>query len=180
MVVKFCLFGPSRSGKTTLSNYLVEKYGFELIKISRPLHEFQTHLYTKLGLFPDGQDGELLQFLANKIEKISPGSLGKLFLDRLHNSSSNLIVNDDCRYNSYRFLEKEGFVFIKIVTNENNRNKRERVDITQSNPLDSVELDFEKFKIDEIVDNNNDIEKSFSQLDAIILKYRVLYINPNN
>lgn len=171
MSLKFCLYGPSGSGKTTLSQYLEKKYKFELIKISKPLHDFQKYFYSKLELKVDIQDGELLQFLANKIEAVSEGWLGKSFIKRVENSNSKYIINDDCRLNSYTYLKENGFVFIKVQT-DLKISFRKRKDFTEANSLSPLELGFDKFKADEVVNNNFSLSKSFFQLDKIFKKYK--------
>lgn len=176
--LKLCFYGPSGTGKSTMAKYLEDKYNFQLHKISEPIHHFQQYIYKYFNKEPDGQDGELLQFLANKIENSFPGSLANHFIEKVKGTNCELIINDDCRLNSYEYLKSEGFIFIKVFTYEETRISRRRKDFTELDKNDSTELGFENFEMSFEIDNNYSFEYSFNQIDKIINQILIKDINP--
>ncbi|MBT6052428.1 MAG: hypothetical protein HOG49_36970 [Candidatus Scalindua sp.] len=88
------------------------------------------------------QDGELLQYLAEKFEK----DLGPKCVDRVRKfvyayQGKVICVNSDCRNNAYKCLKDNGFVFVRIQTDPSIRSSRlsKRGDITIANNSNSVE-----------------------------------------
>jgi len=128
----------------------------------------QTSFYETLGKEISGQDGELLQFLGYKIEKEQPQWLAKQFLQRVQQSRGRLIVNDDCRLNSYFALKAAGFIFIHICAASDTIADRLRKDHTAIDPNHPVEQGFEKFQPDYTVDNNGALEDALAQVDDIV------------
>lgn len=168
MINKICLYGPSGSGKSTIADYIVKKYGAELFKIADPLYKIQKCFYKMLEKDINGQDGELLQFIAYKIEKEKPGWLAQNFLDKIETTNKSLIINDDCRLNSYYYLKKNGFIFIRIYTKQDVILNRMRTDHISIDTNHSVEQGFEKFQPDHTVDNSGSIEES------LLLTYKII------
>jgi dCTP deaminase len=168
MQIKICLYGPTGSGKTTVAQHLVLKFGAKLIKIAEPLYTMQNSFYEMLGTQVSGQDGELLQFMAYKIEKEFPHWLARQFLQKVHSSDGSLVVNDDCRFNSYLELKADDFVFVRVYSAPMVVEERLRKDHTSIDPNHLVEQGFEKFEPDYTIDNNGPLEKTFSQIDSIM------------
>jgi dCTP deaminase len=167
-MIKICLFGPTGSGKTTIASYIVERYNAELIKIAAPLYRMQNHLYGMIGKDIAGQDGELLQFLAHKIEKEKPQWLAREFIEKVRLSNRHLVVNDDCRLNSYSVLKEDGFVFIRVLTDPETILSRMRQDHTTIDPNHPVEQGFEQFEAAYTVDNNGLLSDTYEQIDTIL------------
>ena len=171
MKTKICLYGPTGSGKTTIAQHLIRKYNAELIKIATPLYQMQNEFYQKLGKTISGQDGEFLQFLASKILKENPFWLTDQFLKKVSQSNKHLIVNDDCRLNSYDVLKKDGFIFIRVSTSSKNILKRMRNDHTPIDTNHPVEQGFDKFNADHIIENNGSIDESLAKIDMLVENY---------
>jgi len=147
--VKISFFGPSGSGKSTASQCsrkifgeLLPIYWFKECDVAEPLHIIQNHIYREMGIKSMSQDGELLQYLAEKFEK----DLGPKCVDRVRKfvyayQGKVICVNSDCRNNAYKCLKDNGFVFVRIQTDPFIRASRlsERGDITIANNSNSVE-----------------------------------------
>lgn len=168
MATRICLYGPTGSGKSTLAQYLVRAYDAELIKIAEPLYKMQASFYATLEKEVKGQDGELLQFLAYKIEKEQPQWLSQQFLRSLQQSRRQLIVNDDCRLNAYAALKSNGFVFIHVHASSEAISQRLRLDHTAIDPNHSVEQGFDNFQPHYTIENSGLLEDSLQQLDKIM------------
>ena len=115
--MKLCFLAPSEYGKNTAVKILSQKYSIKNIKIAEPLYHLQSYFYNFISMPLKGeQDGELLQYLGQKIRKENPTFLLEQFSKELECSShfQEIITNDDCRPPDYEFLKKLGFIFIKI------------------------------------------------------------------
>ena len=154
---------PSGRGKSTSSTYLKQKYSGEIIKLASPLYDMQQELYVKLGLDITSQDGEFLQFIGYKVQKLSPKFLFNEFLKKYNHSSKSLIINDDCRPHNYEYLKSIGAIFIKISGPSRYRNE----DKTPHNTSHPVEWQ-EPIPYDYEIDNSQSEEHLFEQLDSLM------------
>lgn len=160
-IVKISLFGPSGSGKSTVAKLIMKiiheeysEYQAILANVAEPLHLIQDFAYRQFGLLNTGQDGKLLQFLAQHFEQW----LGKRCVDRIQQlidlrpANQNLIfINSDCRNNAYGFLKNAGFVFIKIHA---------PLDIIRKRRLDRKDIG--KFDSKNSIEQTNQIRKNYS------------------
>jgi hypothetical protein len=172
MTLRICLYGPTGSGKTTLARQLVKHHGAELIKIAEPLYQLQDSIYGMIGKKIKGRDGELLQFLGHKIEKELPQWLALQFIRKVNCSSCPIIVNDDCRLNSYPVLRNHGFVFIHVQTSTEQREVRRRDDHIAIDPAHSVERGFEGFISDYTLSNDGMLGDTFAKLVSLLFRLR--------
>jgi energy-coupling factor transporter ATP-binding protein EcfA2 len=162
MSTRICLFGPTGSGKSTIARHLASRYGGEVIGVAEPLHRLQELIYGFLGMHVAGQDGELLQFLAQKIEREQPGWLGRTVLRKVLASTSPLVLNDDCRLNSYAALDSAGFVFVRVRTAPAEMAHRQRRDHTEVRADHPVEQGFERFRTDHELDNSGPLDRTLA------------------
>jgi energy-coupling factor transporter ATP-binding protein EcfA2 len=167
-VVRVCLYGPTASGKSTIARHLAKTYGGEIIKVAEPLYRLQKLFYDELELPVNGQDGELLQFFADKIEREQPGWLGRRVTDRVQASATRLVINDDCRRNSYAALDTAGFVFVRIDTSPDKRAIRRRADHRAVDPHHRVEAGFDEFRTDYEISNDGALDDTFRAAETLI------------
>lgn len=180
MAVIVSLVGPTGSGKTTIANAMLSVFDATLIKIAAPIYEMQEYLYNKLGMAVNSQDGELLQYLASKIERESPGWLAKKFIENARENTSALIINDDCRLNAYRYLQNEGILFIRVVTSQATRRKRLRSDHIHLDVHHETEKGFSHIDCKYSVDNNGPLSITVNTLVELLsreLEHSVFFDN---
>lgn len=166
--LKICLYGPTGSGKSTLAEHLVHAHGAVRIKVAEPLYDLQRQLYEYIDKPILGQDGELLQYLGQKIEAERPGWLGARFVDKVHSCGARIVVNDDCRPNSFAALRDDGFVFVGVRTSADTMLARLRSDHTPVDPAHPVEQGWEQFRADFEIDNNGPLEVALGDLDRLV------------
>lgn len=169
MPLKISFLAPSEYGKNTAVKLLSEKYSLQNIKLAEPLYHLQEYFYHFIGKQMSGeQDGELLQYLGEKIRKENPNFILNKFKNNLLNvdNSLTIITNDDCRPPDHKALKNLGFIFIKI-----NGFKRNRLDHTKSNPISPLEWNA-NIEFDYCVDNFGTLddyrENLFNLVDYIL------------
>ena len=176
MSIKICFVAPSEFGKNTAVTILKTKYHVLNIKLAEPLYILQDAFYKFINKKMLGeQDGELLQYLGQKIRRENPNFIIHQFETKLNAVSkfNGIITNDDCRPPDYEFLKEKGFIFIKI-----NGFKRNRIDHTKSNPNSSLEWQ-NQILCDYVVDNLGTMqeyqENLFKLMKNILKENEVFY-----
>lgn len=193
--MKLLLIGNSKSGKSTMSEYLNQKYGFSVYSLGNYVKYF-THDICKIFNKTDNVDiPDLEEFFdvnsKNKYRKyfqlfgtdLCQKWFGKevwceqLYKDLIKNNELNeykSIVIDDCRFqHEYEYFVKLGFIPIKI-----NRN------VIIDNHISEIEL--KSIPYEYLIDNNNDIEQYHINIENLIntlllkvnIKLIPLNINP--
>lgn len=154
---------PSGYGKSTCAKYIQNKYNGEIIKLATPLYEMQKYFYEKINMKINSQDGELLQFLGNKVQKTNPEFLFKEFLKSYNKSESSLIINDDCRPHNFNYLKNLGAVFIGIKGPSRIRPE----DTSPHDLTNSLEWK-DNIPCDYIINNEGNLESLYIQLDSLL------------
>lgn len=94
------------SGKTTLADYLIKRYGYKRFSCATSLKD----IAVMIGMV--GKDRTLLQKLGFAVRKYDPYFFAKNLIAEI-GEEKNAVV-DDVRYKEeYELLYKNGFVFIK-------------------------------------------------------------------
>lgn len=155
---------PSGSGKSTCAIYLKNYFRAKVLKLALPLYKFQTYIYQELNISITGQDGELLQFLGEKIDKIAPNFLFEEF-KKMYDPSEGIIVNDDCRPQNYEKLKALGAIFIKITGPQRHRTE----DPTPQNSKSILEWQ-EPIPCNYEIKNTQDLNHLYQQIDDVMEK----------
>ena len=118
---KIAVLGKCGAGKDTFSDYLVNKHNFEKIYFAEPLYEICEKYF---GM--KSKNRELLQDVGGAMRGVNP----KVFVNILENKIKELekdydiVVSDVRQLNEFQMLEDNGFTFVFIDTNLNNRVQR--------------------------------------------------------
>ena len=162
--MKICFLAPSGYGKSTAIEILSKSFNIKNIKIAEPLYEMQNAFYCRIGKEVENQDGELLQFLGQKIRKENKYYLLDTFKKHVKDAKADIISNDDCRPMDYQFLKDMGFVFVKINGFSHDRKDHTPIDKTSSLEWTSdIPFDYE-------VDNIGSLEEYEYNLKNLIEK----------
>jgi hypothetical protein len=164
--LRISFIAPTGFGKSTAGNIVVDNFEAKVIKLAEPLYAVQKFFYDMIGKNILSQDGELLQFLGQKVQNDFPNFLFEFFCNKmdeiLNHAPETIIVNDDCRPGNYEKLKNLGFIFIKI---EGKRYYRD--DISPINPSHPLEWR-EDILFDYVVSNLCDIDEFASRIIAIV------------
>lgn len=167
---KIIVAGKIGSGKDTVSDYLVVKYGFTKLFFAEGIYEIAEKYF---GM--QTKDRVLLQSIGQKMREIRPS----VWIDYTFNQVKNFnnIVISDCRQeNEYLRAIKEGFYPVYIETNLDKC--IERVTIRDGKKPDISRFNHESERgadkyIDQmyIIDNNGTLEDLYKQVDKLMEKY---------
>lgn len=143
--MKICFLAPSSYGKSTAVKIIERHFNSENVKIAEPLYDLQNKFYKYINRnIEDKQDGELLQYLGIKIRKENPLFLLENFKQRVDETYREIITNDDCRRPDQQYLQEMGFIFVKILGYQ-----RDREDHTKADRENIVEWDNDICGMDE-------------------------------
>lgn len=160
------------SGKSTIANYLVEKYKFHRMRISGKMRDIARELEINptrdflqgIGKFMrDFDDDVWIRYLVKKIQKIS-------------NDFESIVVDDIRRKNEITYLKSLGFVIIRIDSSSSSRKarieSRKNLSINQEEwekwTSHLTEVQVPELDVDYIIKNEGSLEDLTRQIDLII------------
>lgn len=173
--MKICFLAPSSYGKSTAVKIIERHFNSENVKIAEPLYDLQNKFYKYINRnIEDKQDGELLQYLGIKIRKENPLFLLENFKQRVDETYREIITNDDCRRPDQQYLQEMGFIFVKILGYQRDREDHTKVDreniIEWDNDIICGRKDYTK------VDRKNSIEWD-NDICGMNEDNKIVYIN---
>ena len=180
--IKIAFIGPSGSGKSTASKLARDYFEKEMpsywvceCNVAEPLHIMQRKIYGVMGIESRSQDGELLQYLAAKFEN----ELGPKYIEKVDNIVSAyqgkvVCINSDSRNNSYKYLKENGFIFVRIGTDNNVIAGRlpNRKDITIADSKNSVE-GIGQIESDHVISNNGTLGELNEHIRKLLIKKKI-------
>ena len=114
-------YGGAGAGKTTCVNHLKVMYGYEPMSFATPLKEIAMQLWGNEAFTDRGK----LQKLGVALREIDEDVWVNYFMRDLEGRLTGKIGNDDCRFpNEYWRLKERGFVFVRVLCNEEVRADR--------------------------------------------------------
>jgi hypothetical protein len=178
------ILGKSLSGKTTVTNYIVNNYGWTEKAMADPLKELCKILFllsdNQLTIEEEKERSDPrwygcsprtmykyvgTELFRKQLNKIMPG-IGEdvfvrhldLWLNQKENVSKCIIISD-CRFqNEVDYLKKIGAYIIKI-----NRSSTDKKDKHESENIDSIK------GYDIVIENDGSLQQLYSNIDKIIL-----------
>lgn len=167
--MKIAIMGKAGSGKDTIADYMVEKYGYKKVSFAMGLKNVATGLY-----FMKGKDRKLLQDLGTALRSVRKS----VFIDyTLSKVEENTVISDLRFEDEYRRLTEEGFFIIKVEAPTMERleriSKRDGIVIDDeylkilSSPIECYLDDENKFFAN-IIKNDGSIEDLYKKIDSIM------------
>ena len=170
--LKICLVGKMRSGKSEVINHLMDKMGeenVELVDFGDALKDIAKMLYPEEM---NTKNRKLLTTIGQHMRDLDEDVWINVVKRKIENCNKQIIVCASCRQqNEYDFLNKIGFLFVKVCCKDSLRVLR-------------AEQDGDNFKLEDfvheteskIVDfvckynivNNNDKQSLYNQMDGIL------------
>lgn len=179
--MEFVLLGKMRSGKDTIAEYAIDKYGFTRFAFGDGIREVCRLLFPEQ--MKDGnKPRSLLQNVGQSMRQID----NDVWVNRCFNDIKNErwkatkamgsdvlnpIITDLRQPNEYDKCKREGFIFIKVQCDEDIRLKRilEKNDNFDKKDLrHETELHIDTFEYDYLINNDGSLEDLYRQFDEII------------
>jgi dephospho-CoA kinase len=138
----FGVVGLNGSGKDTVADYLVEKYGFSHYDCGQAIRDE----LKRLG--EDHLDRNKMIDLANKMRKENGGEYWAKFIFEKFADAKNLVISSIRNPTEIEFIESKNGKLIRVDAQQKTRFERV-ADRARKDPTQHGSLDFEDFKIKE-------------------------------
>jgi adenylate kinase family enzyme len=166
--MKVAFVGKAGSGKTTLTNYLVNKHGFVKLSFATKIKEFASQILQEpVDKFNPAHRRFLQEFglLAREVDPEIWIKWAKREIDILEKEGKNIAV-DDCRYpNEGVFLRQKGFILIRLVGRAYDMEVALKQHKSETE-MDKIQCDFE-------LDATKPLEEETVDLESVIARAQV-------
>lgn len=152
--IAFC--GKAGSGKTALSSYLAETYGFKKMSFADAVKEIA---YKYFGMRK--KDRRLLQQIGQKMRAIDKNVWVNILVNKLEYGQHLNIVIDDVRFlNEAKALKDKDFIIIKLIGRKWDMEPEQMQDIS--------ETELEEIIPNYTLDTSKPIEETIKELEKIV------------
>lgn len=152
------------SGKDTVVDYLISRYGGTKLKFADPLYNMMEYCQSVCGFLPE-KDRKFLQFIGTEwAREKNPNVWINKVLSR-SNDEGNYFLSDLRFLNEFNALKRDDWVLIKLIRNEGcDRKGSGSATHISENELDlTADGDW-----DYVIDNNGSIEELYRKIDIIV------------
>lgn len=169
------LTGKFRSGKDTVADYLIEKYGYAKFAFGDELKRYVHELF---DVNPSTKPRELYQWFGQTMRKHDPDIWVRKCFEKIDkkkktaNVSVRVVISDLRQPNEYERCRAEGYVIIRVNCPEDIRIERARAagdDFTEDDLNHETEQYVDLYAVDYDIYNVGDLTELYSQIDAIML-----------
>lgn len=166
--IKISLIGKMRSGKDTIGDYAVEKYGFTKFAFGDELKRYYHELFGETETKPR----EGYQWFGQAMRQHEPDIwLRKCFDNIVKAQVKNVIITDTRQPNEVDRCKCEGFITIKVHCDDELRLNRMQEKNDRFNIKDlehETELHIDTFEYEYLIVNNGSLEDIYKQFDEIM------------
>lgn len=159
--------GKMRSGKDTVANYIVEKYGFEHLKFSKGINE----VYNKYNYIEDNgvKNRQALQDIGQFLRKAIGEDVWVNYTLKGYNPEVNTVISDVRQDNEFIALRERGALIILVTTSPNIQKERliQLRESADEHMNHETELISESLADVHIV-NDGSLEELYQKIDDII------------
>ena len=156
-----------RSGKDTVANYIIEKYGFEHLKFSKGVNE----IYNKYNYIDDDgvKNRQALQGIGQGLRKAIGENIWINYTLSQYDPSKNTVISDVRQDNEFIALRERGALIILVTTSPDVQKERliqlgESVDEHMNHETEHIP---ESLADIEIV-NDSSLEELYQKIDEIL------------
>lgn len=182
--VKIALVGKAGSGKDTVAGILKEQYDIETMALADPIYTIANDLFKMKE-----KDRQLLRDIGKSLREIDDYIFIKYLVDRVNNTSKDIIVTDVRILKEYNRLRNQGFKFIILETNNENRYERLKLrdNIVEYTMYDKINLENDPTELGvllvseeiksngdgyKIINNNGDMDSLRKQVISIYKEFK--------
>lgn len=188
-IVKIAFIGKMRSGKDTAGRYLETTKGFGQFAFGTGIKRVATILYPEIDLRVKPR--KLYQEIGQGLRQVDP-LIWINYLDRevkhwskrmvLLDHTPNVVITDVRQMNEVEFLKAQGYVLVKVETDEELRLQRIKEagdDYTEEDLNHETELAVDTLPYDVLLTNNGTIEELTRQVEKLYWDVQKGLVNGN-
>ena len=156
-----------RSGKDTVANYIVEKYGFEHLKFSKGINE----VYNKYNYIDDNgvKNRQALQGIGQGLRTALGSNVWINYTLKDYNSEVNTVISDVRQDNEFIALRERGALIILVTTSPDVQKER----LIQLGESPDEHMNHETEHISESladiqIVNDSTLEELYQKIDGIL------------
>lgn len=166
--MKVALFGKMRSGKDTVGKLLIERYDFKKYAFGDGIAEIIIKYFP--DAFRNGKPRHHYQFIGQKLRELDPDVWINYLLKnvdadevkrKVNEIPYNVVVTDARQFNEGEALRKDGYIIVKVETDEDIRLERIKAsgdNFTKEQLYHETELQVDLIKPDVIIKNNGTLK----------------------
>lgn len=160
--------GKMRSGKDTVANYIIEKYGFEHLKFSKGINE----IYNKFNYVDDKgiKNRQALQDIGQGIRRALGENVWVNYTLSHYNRGKDTVISDVRQDNEFIALRELGAVIILVTTSPSVQRER-LLQLGESPDEDRMNHETEHIPesmADVVVVNDSSLEELYTKIDDIL------------
>ena len=156
-----------RSGKDTVANYIIEKYGFEHLKFSKGINE----IYNKYNYIDDGgiKNRQALQGIGQGLRRAIGENIWVNYTLSQYDPSKNTVISDVRQDNEFIALRERGALIILVTTSPDVQKER----LIQLGESPDEHMNHETEHIPESladieIVNDSSLEELYQKIDEIL------------
>jgi hypothetical protein len=167
--IKIAFSGLMRSGKDACGDYIIKKHGGVIKRFAEPLYDIMHYAQRRCRL-PETKWRKFLQVVGTELFRAEhPGIWVNLLIEEVVDldPSVNIIVVDARFNDEFEALKKAGFLLVKIIRTDAEREAEERVSSEVARHASEVDmLSYEGF--DHVIVNCGTLEDLYRSVDRLI------------
>jgi dephospho-CoA kinase len=171
--MKIAFVGKMRSGKDTAGDYLIKNHWITKLafgdEIKKVIQRYFPHL------LEGSKPRKVFQKIGQLFREFDPDvwvkQLRKTYNIKRVQGNSNFVITDVRQMNEVEFLKSEGFVIVKVETDEELRLERIKAsgdDFSLEDLNHETELAVDTLPYDYLVTNNTSLDDLYKQIDFIL------------
>ncbi|MGG0667819.1 hypothetical protein ABE073_04735 [Lederbergia citrisecunda] len=167
---KIVLIGKMRSGKDTLAEYAIDKYGYKRFAFGDGIRSVAQILFPEE--MSNGKPRALLQGIGQLMRSLDENVWVKNCFHRISIEKDVIPIITDLRQpNEYIKCKEEGYISIKVECDEDIRLQRilsENDSFNLNDLKHETEMHIDTYDCDYVIKNDKGLEHLYSQFDAVM------------
>ncbi|WP_257391424.1 deoxynucleotide monophosphate kinase family protein [Cytobacillus gottheilii] len=169
--MNIALVAKMRSGKDTLADYVIKKYGYTRFAFGDGIREVARELFPEQ--MKDGNKPRaLLQGIGQSMRKFDNDVwVNRCFTEIKKSEKDRIIITDLRQPNEFARVKEEGYITIKIVCDDEiriNRILESNDNFNKADLYHETEMHIDTYDCDHVIYNNDSLESLFDQFNKVM------------
>lgn len=168
LILKIAVCGKMRSGKDTVSDYLVKEHKFTKFAFSDGIHKVGRLLFPR-EFYGAEKPRKLLQDIGQHMRRVDPNIWVGFTFQQIEYVNANFIVISDLRQpNEWQALKEDGFFIVRVNASDETRLERSIAagdNFTIHDMQHETEQHIDSFLVDFDIQNDGTLEELIPQIE---------------